>query len=175
MIRFFAPILSAFLTALTLSLLALKIAKENDAELIKNQKEERITIHYSVVYRWVGFISSAAILIAITLMTAFPNDSVNIWTYLGFGMFLCLGFYLILESYLWRIFIDKQEDYFDFVSSFGRKYRIRYEDILNYKVGNNFMKIKTKKKAFYFDTKAINLEYLPQMLKKNHVKEVVKK
>jgi hypothetical protein len=83
-----------------------------------------------------------------------------------FGMLVLLGLYLILESYVWKISIDRKEDYFDFVSSFGRKYRIRYEDIVNYRVGNNFLKIKTKKKVFYFDTKAINLEYLPQMLKK---------
>ncbi len=175
MFRFITPIISAFLTALTLSFLALKITKENDAELIKNQKEERITIHYSVVYRWVGIICTAFFSCFMILMTVFPNGTAEPWVYFGFSLFFMLGLYLILESYLWKIIFDKKEDYFDFVSSFGRKYRIRYEDILNYKVGNNFIKIKTQKKVFYIDTKAINLEYLPQMLKKNHVKEVAKK
>ena len=175
MIRFFAPILSAFLTALTLSLLAIKVAKENDAELVKNRKEEHVTIHYPVVYRWVGIICTAFWLSFIILMTVFPNDTAEPWVYVGFGLFVLLGLYLILESYVWKISIDKKEDYFDFVSSFGRKYRVRYEDVVNYRIGNNFIRIKTKKKVFYIDTKAINLEYLPQMLKKNHVKEIFAK
>lgn len=175
MIRFFAPILSAFLTALTLSLLAIKVAKENDAELVKNRKEEHVTIHYPVVYRWVGIICTAFFSCFMILMTVFPNDTAEPWVYVGFGLFVLLGLYLILESYLWKIYIYKKDAYYDFVSSFGRKYRIRYEDVVNYRIGNNFIRIKTKKKVFYIDTKAINLEYLPQMLKKNHVKEVFAK
>ena len=108
-------------------------------------------------------------------MTVFPNGTAEIWVYFGFSLFVILGLYLILESYVWKISIDKKEDYFDFVSSFGRKYRVRYEDVVNYRVGNNFIRIKTKKKVFCIDTKAINLEYLPQMLKKNHLKEIFAK
>jgi len=173
-IRFFAPTLSAFLTALTLGLLAIKIAKENDAELIRNLKEEHITIHYSAVYRWVGFVCTGFFLCFIILMTIFPNDSVVPWTYVGFSLFVLLGLYLILESYLWKIHIYKKEDYYDFTSSFGTKYQIFYADILNYKVGENLIKIKTKQNVFYIDTKALNLEYLLQMLKKNKVKEVIR-
>lgn len=175
MIRFFAPILSALLTALTLGLLALKIAKENDAELMKNLKEEHITIHYSVAYRWVGIVCAIFFLCLIIFMTVFPNGSAELWVYLVFSLFVILGLYLILESYLWKIKVNKREDYYDLISSFGRKYRVFYAEIIHYKVGDNFIKIKTNKKVFYVDTKALNLEYLLQMLKKNKVKEVIKR
>lgn len=154
------------LIALTLSFLLRQVIKENEDEFIQNLGKEHIIVHYPRFYRWVGITCAVFFSCFIILMTIFPNGSAEPWVYFEFSLFVLLGLYLILESYLWRISIDKKEDYFDFVSSFGRKYRIRYEDIVNYRVGNNFLKIKTKKKVFYFDTKAINLEYLPQMLKR---------
>ena len=160
------------LIALTLSFLLRQVLKENEDEFIQNLGKEHIVVHYPRIYRWVGITCAVFFSCFIILMTIFPNGSSEPGVYFVFGMLVLLGLYLILESYLWRISIDKKEDYFDFVSSFGRKYRIRYEDIVNYRVGNNFLKIKTKKKVFHFDTKAINLEYLSQMLKKNHVKEI---
>jgi len=175
MIDFVKPILSIVLTVIILCLLATKIEKDSDTLLIRSLDEEEITIHYSVVYRWVGIVCVSIFVCFIILMTIFPNDTAETWTYLVFGIFVLLGLYLILESYLWKIKVYKKEDYYDFTSSFGRKYRVFYAEITHYKVGNNFIKIKTNKKVFYVDTKALNLEYLLQMLKKNKVKEVIKR
>ena len=163
------------LIALTLSFLLRQVIKENEDEFIQNLGKEHIVVHYPRFYRWVGITCAVFFSCFIILMTIFPNGSAEPWVYFIFGMFVLLGLYLILESYVWKIYIYKKDAYYDFVSSFGRKYQIYYADIMNYKTGNNFIRIKTKQKVFYIDTKAINLEYLPQMLKKNHVKEVFAK
>lgn len=175
MIDFLKPILSIVLTVIILCLLATKIKKDSDTLLIRSLDEEEITIHYSVVYRWVGIVCAIFFLCLIIFMTVFPNGSAELCVYLIFSLFVILGLYLILESYLWKIKVNKREDYYDLISSFGRKYRVFYAEIIHYKVGDNFIKIKTNKKVFYVDTKALNLEYLLQMLKKNKVKEVIKR
>ncbi|MEA4913981.1 MAG: DUF6560 family protein [Christensenella sp.] len=163
------------LIALMLSFLLRQIIKENREELIQNLKEEHVIIHYPRFYRWVGFACTAVFSGFIILMTVFPNGTAEPWVYSVFGMFVLLGLYLILESYLWRICIHKNDPYYDFVSSFGRKYRIFYEDIVEYHDGENLIKIKTKNNIFYVDQKVANVEFLLAMLKKNKIKEVTRK
>ena len=154
---------------LTLGLLIRIIARENEAELIKNLKEEHVTIHCPAAYRWVGVVCTIFFLLFIILMTLFPNGTAETWVYFGFGAFVLLGVYLIVASYLWKIDIYKNEVYFIYVSSFGRKYKIDYSSIVGYRDGKNYIRLKTARRSFFVDNKMINVEFLLRMLKKNHI------
>lgn len=149
-----------------------RIIKDNSTELIKNLKEEHIIIHLPITYKWVGLICSISFFILFVLMITFPNDTAETWVGVLFGIFILLGLSIIWATCFWKIHIYRNDEYFIYVSLFGKKYKIYYLDIINYKNGENYIKLKTIRKSFFVDNKSSNIEFLLAMLKKNNVIEI---
>ena len=155
------------------SIITNKIIKDNSTELIENIKKEHIMIHLPNIYKWIGMICSIFFLILLVLMMTFPNDTAEIWVGVLFGIFILLGLSIIWATYLWKIHIYRNDEYFIYVSSFGKKHKIYYFDIIDYKNGKNYIKLKTIQKSFFVDNKSANIEFLLAMLKKNNVNEII--
>jgi len=161
------------LIGITVNILTQKIIKDNSNELIRNLKEDHVIIHLPNMYKWIGLICSIFFLILLVLMVTFPNDNADIWVGVSFGIFILLGLYIIWATYFWKIHIYRNDEYFIYVSSFGKKHKIYYFDIIDYKNGENYIVLKTIQKSFFIDNKSTNIEFLLAMLKKNNVKEVI--
>lgn len=155
------------------SILTNKIIKDNSNELVKNLKEEHIIIHLPNFYKWIGLSCSIFFLLLFVLMIIFPNDTAEIWVAVLFGIFILLGLSIIWATYFWEIHIYRNDEYFIYITSFGNKHKIYYFDIINYKNGENYIKLKTNHKLFFVDNKSANIEFLLAMLKKNNVKEII--
>lgn len=173
--RFITLFLTYAIIGIAINTLFIKIIEDNSNEWIKNLKENHIIVHLHNVYKWVGLICSLVFILFFLLMVIFPNDSAEIWVGLLFGIFILLGMYLMWASYIWKIHIYRSDNYFIYVSSFGKKYQIKYSDIIEYKNGENYIRIKTDRKTFFIDNKATNVEYLLEMLQKNKIKKVIEK
>ena len=161
------------ITGIVIRILINIIIKDNSNELINNLKEDHIIIHLPNIYKWIGLICSMLFLSLLILMIIFPNDTAEIWVGVLFSIFIILGVYMIFATYHWKIHIYRNDEYFIYVSSFGKKYKIYYFDIIDYKNGDNYIKIKTVRKSFYVDNKSTNIEFLLAMIKKNNVKELI--
>jgi len=173
--RFIVLLLTYSIIGLVVNTLYTNISKTNDNEVLLNLKNEHVTIHLPKLYKWVGLVCSIFSATLFLLMMLFPNDTAAIWVGIEFWIFILLGLYMFVTSFIWKINIFKEKDYFLYTNSFGIKYEIHYSDILFYKDGYNTLRIKTNKKMFFIDNKATNFEFLLAMLKKHKVKEVLQK
>jgi hypothetical protein len=88
-------------------------------------------------------------------------------------IYIFLGLYIVWATYFWKIHIYRNDEYFIYVTSFRSKHKIQYSDIIDYKNGENYIKLKTNQRLFFIDNKATNIEFLLAMLKKNNVKEII--
>jgi hypothetical protein len=150
--------------ALVINLILNKVFKENNAEIIESIKNEHVIIHLPRNYKW----------IYLMFLSVFLFNFV-FWKGIGSGFFVLIGIYKVLEIYLWRIHIYSNDDYFIYVSSLGKKYKVYYSEIINYKDGRYYFEIKTSSKVFKIDSKATNFPYLITMLQKHEVNEVIVK
>jgi hypothetical protein len=154
--------------------LADKIYADNGNEIIKNLKEEHIIIRLPKVYKWIGLIGAMIVSIGSVLANTFlnPISSPDFWVVTVLGLFTLIGLYLFWEQQIWRIDVYRHGDHFIFVTGFRIKHKIYYSDIIYYKLGNNYIHIKTKRKFFLIDNKAVCIEFLMAALSTNRVKEI---
>jgi hypothetical protein len=171
--QFVTLFLTFSIIGIAISILTNKIIKNISDELVKNLKEEHITIHLPNFYMWIGLSCSIFCLLLFVLMIVFPNDTADIWVAVLFGIYIFLGLYIVWATYFWKIHIYRNDEYFIYVTSFRSKHKIQYSDIIDYKNGENYIKLKTNQRLFFIDNKATNIEFLLAMLKKNNVKEII--
>jgi hypothetical protein len=126
--------------------IANEIYKDNGNEIIKNLKEEHIIIRLPKVYKWVGNGVVIAIFIGSVLINIFsiPTSSSESWVVVGLGIFTLLGLFLVWAQIFWRIDVYRHGDHFVYSTVFRTKHKIYYSDIIYYKLGNNYIHIKTK-------------------------------
>jgi hypothetical protein len=152
--------------------IANRIYTDNGNEIIKNLKEEHIIIRLPKVYCWVGIGVATIFSIGPVIGNMFLNAYGDLWTIPAFCVSTLFGLYLTWAQIFWRIDVYRHGDHFILVTGFRIKHKIYYSDIIYYKLGVNYIHLKTKRKFFLIDNKAVCIEYLMAALSTNRVKEV---
>jgi hypothetical protein len=154
--------------------IANRIYTDNGNEIIKNLKEEHIIIRLPKVYKWIGVGVAITISIGSVLGNTFlnPISSPELWVVVVLGIFTLIGLYLAWEQHFWRIDVYRHGDHFILDTGFRIKHKIYYSDIIYYKLGVNYIHLRTKRKFFLIDNKAVCIEFLMAALSTNRVKEI---
>lgn len=169
LVRIIAPILTVALVELFLS----KIIKDNEKDLIKNLHENDIEIRFSKVFAWVGIIEALVFSATILGAKITKNESVVIWTEIGFAFFILLGVFLAIGTLAWRIQMFKDKDYFTYRSMIRKTCKIYYKDCLYYKDIKYGIVIQTKSRKIEVASYTQNYEFFVGMLQKHKVKKIV--
>lgn len=168
-LRILIPLLISIALAAIISI----IDKENRKASIESLAKDHVFIRLPRAYLWVASIDILFFLACILLMIYFPNDTVSVWVYMLFCLFISLGVLITVATLVWKVEVLQHENYFLIRTTFGRSHRIEYKDCLYYKFSSNYLVIKTNKKTFYIDINATNFEFLLATLKQHSVKETL--
>lgn len=144
------------------------IQKKNDKISIE---KEQITVRLPRAYLWLGYIS---IIMSVFFFFLIPSrmELEFILKCITTAIFFFLGVLLFVGTLVWRIDIYTNSDFFLYRTVIGRKYKISYNDCKFYSCDNYLLKLKTKRKKFYIDTKSVNFQYFYEMLEENNVTPV---
>jgi len=99
----------------------------NNDELQKNRTDKKLIVRMPRLFLWVGIACTLFFGGIIVGMILFPNDTVTLWTYLVFGLFLLGGLLFFWISIIWRIEVEKNG--FKFRNSFNKTMVIPFESI----------------------------------------------
>lgn len=166
--RILVRLLTPALIAVVLGIISYCIEKKNDEEFVKNSNREHVIVRLPDFYLWLGCISNVFFILLVLL---FQNGSEPLWVWIGYGLFLLLGFILIIERLFWKIDIFRNKDYFVYRTFFCRTHQIRYQDCIGYKTTTNTLFLKTHKKTFVIDNHAVNFEIFLDLLTRHKVRE----
>ena len=169
--QFMVHLITPIIILIVLSVIIDRIFEHNNKEIIKNLKEEHIVIRLPKAYMWVGVSESAFCVICLILMYYFPNDTADLWVWIGFSVFLLLGLYIISKTLIWKVEIFRSKDYFLY-KPFLKPRIIRYDECVSYKFTQNTFILKTNKKKIRIDNFATNFDFLLAILKQYKVKEI---
>lgn len=168
-------IISPLLISLFLGLLYSRIYKSNCKSLIENMKNEHIIVKLPKAYFWVGALDILVFTVFIFLIKYFPpSEETILWLYIGFGLFVLLGIFIIAYTSIWKIDVFKHKEYFTYRTFFCKTYKIQYSECVSFKYTQYALTIKTYRKTFNFDSKTTNIDYLVAMLRKNKVEGLYK-
>jgi hypothetical protein len=138
-------------------------------------RENNTVVRLPSFYQWVGLLGTIFFVTGAFGGILFPKIFVKsplIENLLISFPFVLLGIYLTQVGLFWNIQVDEGSDYFIYRTTFGRRYKIFYNEITYYKTEKHAMIMKYKRKFFVIDTYAINYDVFLQMLIK---KDVIKK
>ncbi|MFF2450087.1 hypothetical protein ACFVSW_23880 [Neobacillus sp. NPDC058068] len=86
-----------------------------------------------------------------------------------------LGLFSSMSGLFWNIQIDKDSDYFIYRTTFGRTYKIYYNEISYFKTWKHLLLFKYKRKFFFVSPDAINYHFFLQMLIRKDVKKIFRR
>lgn len=154
-VRFLIPALITFVFAFLLY----KNEKSNAKELVKNLCESYIVLRLPKMYFWLG--ATGCVFLTMLYVLYFSSDfELAIWSYIVFFFLGSIFVSLLLSERLWKVEVFKYENYFIYRTSFGRKYKVSYDECIAYKNATNMFVIKTQRKTFYVDIHSRNFEFL---------------
>lgn len=123
-------------------------------------EDKEQTPHYTVklpkAFFVIGCFSLVACYCVAIAIVLFVKDNSVIWMLIGIFLFSLLALALLTASVLYRIDVNKEKDYFDYHTSFGRHYTIRY-NACSYKQTENALILYAEKKLFV-DPYCINFD-----------------
>ena len=154
-VRFLIPILITFAFAFFLY----KNEKSNAKELVKNLCESCVVLRLPKMYFWLGATGCVFLTILFVLCSS-PKIELVIWSYVAFLFLGSIFMSLLLSERLWKVEVFKDENYFIYRTSFGRKYKVSYNECIAYKNATNMFVIKTQRKTFYVDIHSRNFGFL---------------
>lgn len=166
-----ARLIGSVLINMVLVGLVYLIKKKNDKISIENVEKEQVTVRLPGAYLWLGCISIImSVLLFFLVKSRFELEF--ILKCIVTAIFFFLGVLLFVGTLIWRIDIYTNNDFFLYRTVIGRKYKILYSDCKFYSCDNNMLKLKTKRKKFYIDTKSVNFQYFYEMLEENNVASI---
>jgi len=133
----------------------------------KNKYLNGKAIRLPKIQLWIGFIGSIFFVGLMVYINVFPDSTDSAakwWVYIGSGLYVLLGLYLILAYQNWFVIMFPYD--FVFRSVWRKKYRVAYSDICCVKVCRNVIKLRTKHKSFSIDPHVVGIEYLMQRINK---------
>lgn len=140
--------------------------------LIANLKSEHIVVRLPLIYKWIGITGSIVLVGLLLVGLYFGSDTFEPWVGFVFGGFASMGIYLVWAQSIWRIDVYRDENFFIYVSSFGRTHKISYHDINYFVDGENYLKLKVAHKTYFIDNKAVNINFLTLMFHDHKVKKM---
>ncbi len=164
MIRVLIPII----VSVFISVFLKNTTKRENNTLINNINNEHIIIKRSKAYFVIGCVEIVFCVSCILLMTFSENSTTYTWVYIVFCLFLILGFVLISSTFLWKIEIFRNENYF-VIKTFLKKRTVYYSDCKYYKHTLNSLIIFTDKKKISVDVNCVNFEFMLAMLEQYKV------
>ena len=129
----------------------------------ENSSKYGNVIRYPKFYLWLGVVGLIFISVILMLMTLYPNDTADGWVYALFSAFWLLGAGIIMAYMNWFIIIEK--DHFIYRSIFRKTYKIFYTDVIDCKIKENDVIIKTKDNKFDVDRNLPGVLELGQRLR----------
>jgi len=93
----------------------------------KSRNDKKLIVRMPRFCLWVGITSTLFFGGVIVGMTLFPNDTVTLWTYLVFGLFLLGGLLFFWVGIIWRIEVEENE--LKFRNSFNQTKIISFQSI----------------------------------------------
>ena len=157
---------------IALGMLLSNIDKSNSKELINNLTNEYIIIRMPKAYMWIGCLDISFFVTCLVLMACFPNGTVTPWVRVLFCLFALLGVAIVLVTTIWKIEIFRHADYFFLRTVALRTRKIQYCECITFKLGTNFLTLKTSKGTFHIACKATNFAFLMAMLIQHKVKGI---
>ena len=161
--------------AIVIGVTSMLIMKSNDKELRKNLDKEHIVVHLPKIYRWIGIIISLFFMSLLIIIVVGKNKTLNLSDVAIFIGGTVMGISIIIPTIVWKIHIFKNDNYIIYITFFGRKHTILYSDMTYYKIGEDTIYLKVKNKTFFIDSFATNVEIFLNMLRKNKVKQHLKR
>ena len=138
---------------------------------IKKLTDKHIVIRTRKLEKWITVVS-VFLLCAILI----PFVLVNRETASKQELMICILVIIIsicfavFEIVIWRIDLFADEDYFLLRTIPFKTHKIYYDDCIYYKMGSNFLTLKTKKRKFYIAILSQNFDYLKELLIMHKVK-----
>lgn len=169
--QFLSCILSSVLISLVLGLISSAIQKQNDKELVRNQKEEHVVLRLPKVCLWVGLLCVAFFAALLLWAILSSNETAPLWVI--FCLFILVGMVLVYEALVWKIEIFRHEDYF-LIRTVYKVHTVRYRDCIGYRFATNELVLKTRKKKYRIDLMATNFDFFLSMLTQYNVPEIEK-
>jgi len=159
---------SVILIILFLIYISYHISQSNIKAELSEANDKQIFVRLPKVYFGVGLVCAVFFASPFVLTPLFPDVFVGgtLWVWILFSFFVLLGVFLMIETKIWRIEIQKDKDYFIYRTWLGKTYTIKYEECENYKKTSNDLILKTKNKTFYIDQHAVNFDVFMSMLLK---------
>lgn len=154
-------------------LLSAWIQRSNRKEQEKAVGKSQVTVCLPRAFLVVGGIDTAffgGVLIAEKYLSAGESPELLAAAAVLFSAFMLLGVWIIAACILWKIQIDRESDSFRLTTSFGHTYDFSYSEILDYRITlQGDCKVRTKRKTFQVDSKAVNAPVFAEMLQKHGV------
>ena len=85
-------------------------------------------------------------------------------------LIVILVYFTLFEIVIWRIDLFADEDYFLLRTIPFKTHKIYYDDCIYYKIGSNYLTLKTKKRKFRIALLSQNFDYLRDLLIMHKVK-----
>jgi hypothetical protein len=148
---------------------------DNEVSFNKNSKA---IVFLPSIFTWLGLLVTIFFGIGAFGTILFPKIFVksplieNILTSTPFVLF---GLLMTRLGFFWNIQMDKDSDYFIYRTTFGRTYKIFYNEISYYKTWKQALIFKYKRKFFIVSPDAINYNFFLQMLIRKDVKKIFKR
>ncbi len=143
---------------------------------IKKLTDKHIVIRTRKLEVWITFVLLflvCAILIPVLIInreTLTLKDLI-----LSALLIVILVYFTLFEIVIWRIDLFVDEDYFLLRTIPFKTHKIYYDDCINYKIGSDYLILKTQKRKFRIALLSQNFDYLKELLIMHKVKVKIKK
>lgn len=157
--------LRLFLILISVSGLMAVIQKNNERKLENYNKKNKnyVTLQLPRLFFWLGVVCT--VIFALILILFSFSSGVGILKWVFFIALSLLGAMLIVAASLWKIEINRNDDYFNYTTSFGRHTKIYYADITAWNETKEVIKFKAGGKRYYVDHYAENYKKFLSILR----------
>lgn len=170
-LTFLRYMITPLLINLALSFVLFGIMSKNDKALIENAGKEVVKIYKPKVNFYIALVGgSISGFLFVKMLEDDDQRFIVILLELCMFFFTILALYLAVSTLVLKIVIFKGEPYFRYRNLFGITTEIPYDQCEYYTLGENIIKLKTTKKTYYFDNKAICIDFLIAELRRKKIK-----
>jgi hypothetical protein len=148
-----------------------------DKKSVTFNKNSNAVVHLPSILTWIGLPITIICVIGPFGDILFPKIFVKgpiIENLLISSPMVLLGLFSTLSGLFWNIKIEKDSDYFIYRTTFGRTFKVYYNEISYFKTWKHLLLFKYKSKFFFVSPDAINYDFFLQMLIKKNVKKKFK-
>jgi len=140
------------------------IQKDRKAKSQSSSNENEIILELPRMIFWIGIVTAGIFaVIAISLVIG----QVSMLEIGGMTCLFMLSALMASAGAFWRVVFSRKNDYFDYTTCFGRKYKIHYRDISKLSVSGSVVSFKSDGKRFVISSSAINYRKFTKFIQMN--------